>query len=323
MIKSLPVEYSVVSATALQQQLSVVYDFPSGSKVSFLNRGLHDTYLITNGSIHLILKIYRAGWKSLQQIKAELDILLELKQRGVDVAVPFKDRNGYYVQEMQFQEGIRYGVVFMYAPGVHLKELSETSAHLFGRKLAGLHVASNEMTHEGLQRNYYLGNVFNGTMESMSTVLNERSVLESLRDLYFSLDAVFNDFDTDELKVGVCHGDAHFENAHFKIESGRVTFFDFDFCGNGYLLYDVGSFCHYEKSNPKNVHAFLGGYNEVLPLSELERKMIPFFSVMMKVFHLGQRARNADGSKNPLWPKSEIITRVQEITREVGELAPR
>jgi Ser/Thr protein kinase RdoA (MazF antagonist) len=312
----LSVEYSVASATALQHHLTLVYDFPSGSKISFLYQGLHDTYLVSNGSIHLILRIYRKAWKSLENVKAELDVLLQLKQKGTDVAVPYKDRNGYYVQELFLPEGSRYAVVFMYAPGVKLKELNEETAELFGKKLAGLHGASNEMNHDGLPHNYYLGNVFNSALENISSVMADARILESLRNLYFKMDSWFGSMDTDELRVGICHGDLHFENAHYKAESGKLTFFDFDFCGNGYLLYDVGSFCHYERNNERNVIAFLRGYDEVLPLTQLEHKMIPFFTLLMKIFHLGTRTRNADGNKNPLWPKSEVVLKLQEIEKE-------
>jgi Ser/Thr protein kinase RdoA (MazF antagonist) len=317
----LPVEYSVVSSSALQRQLSIIYDLPSDSKVSFFYRGLHDTYLVSNGSIHLMLKIYRRGWKSLENIKAELDVILALKQKGIDVAVPYKDRNGHYVQELTFPEGTRYAIISMYAPGVKLKQLNEEVAKHFGKKLASMHVAAIDMNHEGLQRNYYLGNVFNDTMESISSVLTDKQILESFRLLYFKMDSILNAFDVEELKVGICHGDAHFENAHFKLESGKITFFDFDFCGNGYLLYDVGSFCHYERNNAQNVSAFLAGYQEVLPLSPVEHKLIPFFTLLMRIFHFGARAKNADGNKNPLWPKAELTMRLKEIETEANGLA--
>lgn len=315
-----PVEYSVASSVALQQHLSLTYELPSGSKVSFLYQGLHDTYLISNGSIHLILRIYRKDWKSLKNIQAELDVLHNLKQGGVEVSVPYKDREGGYVQQLNLPEGIRYAVVFMYAPGVRLSELNTEAARLFGRKLAALHQVSDGMTHEGLQRSYYLENVFDNTMESLSVVVPDRRIIESLRLMYLKMDEVFSAHDADELRAGICHGDAHFENAHFKVDSGRVTFYDFDFCGNGYLLYDIGSFCHYERNNEANVNAFLTGYDEVITLSATERKLIPFFTTMMRIFHLGARVRNADGRKNPIWPKTEIELKLREIEREVSVL---
>ncbi len=315
-----PVEYSVASSAALQQHLTFTYELPSGSKVSFLYQGLHDTYLISNGSIHLILRIYRKDWKSLKHIKAELDVLLDLKQRGVDVSVPYKDREGGYVQELHLPEGIRYAVVFMYAPGVRLHQLNTETARLFGRKLAALHQVTDGMTHEGLQRSYYLENVFDSTMDSLSVVVPDRRIIESLRLMYLKMDEVLSGYETDQLRTGICHGDAHFENAHFKVDSGRVTFYDFDFCGNGYLLYDIGSFCHYERRNEANVNAFLTGYDEVITLSATERKLIPFFTTLMRIFHLGTRVRNADGQKNPLWPKAEVEARLREIEQEVGGL---
>jgi Ser/Thr protein kinase RdoA (MazF antagonist) len=319
MNKALSVEYSVVSAASLQQQLHLIYEFPSGSTVSFLNQGMHDVYLISNGAIHLILKIFRKGWKSHENVKAELDLLLELKQRNVDVSVPYKDREGQYIQELQYPEGIRYGVVYMYAPGSGVKALDEETARLFGRKLASLHAATAGMENTALQPGYYLGNIFDSALENISSMITELRVVESLRKLYFSMDSFFDTLDTGELKTGMCHGDAHYDNAHFQLQSGRVTFYDFDLCGNGYLLYDVAGFCYSEREKPAITQAFLEGYSEVLPLSDTERKLIPFFIALMRIFHLGMRVRNANGSQNPLWPKQEVMKQLQEIEKEVAE----
>lgn len=314
------VEYSVASPVWLQHHLAMLYDFPSGSKFTFLYQGFHDTYLISNGAIHLVLRIYRKNWKSLESIKAEVEVLFQLKQGGADVSVPYKDRNGQCIHELPFPEGTRYAVVFMYAPGIKLKELKADTAEIFGRKLAGLHQVSQEMNHEGLQRYYYLGNIFNSAMENITSVMTDARIVDALKILYFKLDSWYSELDTDDLKAGICHGDAHFENAHFKSDSGKVTFFDFDFCGNGYLLYDVGTFCHYERHSQANVKAFLKGYHDVLPFSELEYRLIPFFTILMKVFHAGMRVKNADGIKNAQWPKPEILQSLHEIEAEVDVL---
>ncbi len=315
-----PVEYSVASSVALQQHLSFTYDLPSGSKVTLLHHGVHDTYFISNGSIHLVLRIYRRDWKSLKNIQAELDVLLNLKQGGVDVSVPYKDREGGYVQEMQFPEGTRYAVVFMYAPGVRLNQLTTETARLFGRKLAALHQVSDGMTHEGLQRGYYLENVFDVTMESLSVAVPDPRIIELLRLMYLKMDNVFSGFYLEQPRAGICHGNAHFASAHFKQESGRVAFYDFDFCGNGYLLYDIGSFCYFERSNEANVNAFLTGYDEVITLGAAERKLIPFFTALTRIFRLGIRVRISDGQRGPLWPKAEIEMKLREIEKEVSAL---
>ena len=191
---------------------------------------------------------------------------------------------------------------------------------MYGQKLASLHLVSAGMTHEGLQRSYYLENVFDSAMESLSSVMPDRRMIEMLRLMYLRMDEVLDSYDREQLRTGVCHGDAHFENAHFKMESGRVTFFDFDFTGNGYLMYDIGSFCHYERANEANINAFLLGYDKVVALSEAERKLIPFFSVLMRIFHLGARVRNADGNKNPLWPKAEVESGLKEIEAAIKAL---
>jgi Ser/Thr protein kinase RdoA (MazF antagonist) len=120
------------------------------------------------------------------------------------------------------------------------------------------------------------------------------------------------------LRTGICHGDPHHENVFLETSSNTLTFFDFDFSGNGLLLYDLGSFSHYERDHPENIEAFLGGYESILPLNKLERYLLPDFSVLMRLFHLGARSTNADGVKNPIWFPEEITMKIDEIEKEVA-----
>ncbi len=96
--------------------------------------------------------------------------------------------------------------------------------------------------------------------------------------------------------------------------------FDFDFAGNGCLLYDLGSFCFYERGREENIAAFLAGYARVMPLSPAELALVPCFTVLMRLFHLGARSQNADGLKNPLWPPGEIAAKIADIEKEARGL---
>jgi Ser/Thr protein kinase RdoA (MazF antagonist) len=122
------------------------------------------------------------------------------------------------------------------------------------------------------------------------------------------------------LKAGICHGDPHHENLFIEPTTGQVTMFDFDFSGNGYLLYDLGCFCFYERQRKPNTEAFLDGYSQVMPLTRTERELVPCFTVLMRLFHLGARSRNADGIKNPLWPPDEIAAKIDDIEQEARGL---
>jgi Ser/Thr protein kinase RdoA (MazF antagonist) len=43
------------------------------------------------------------------------------------------------------------------------------------------------------------------------------------------------------MRYGSIHLDVWFDNLHIDDEEG-ITFFDFDFCGNGYLCFDISYF---------------------------------------------------------------------------------
>ena len=122
------------------------------------------------------------------------------------------------------------------------------------------------------------------------------------------------------LRTGICHGDPHYENCLYSIENGELSFFDFDFCGNGHQLCDIGSFFHYERQNFEICESFLEGYKDIIPLSENEVELIPYFQVLMRLFHLGARSLNADGIKNPIWRNSEIDKTLKDIYQQCCDL---
>jgi Ser/Thr protein kinase RdoA (MazF antagonist) len=317
----MPVTYSLVSARALQEQFLPLYALPAGTTVSLLAQGMHDTYLVTAPAAKSILRIYRAGWKTFAQVEAELAVLLSLQAQGLPVAYPIADARGTFVHRFTGPEGERYAVLFAYAEGEQIHALTPAQAVLFGRYLGQMHVLTQGRREVALGREYSAGRILEETRRAIHAVLpahrEAQGQLERIGEL---LDGRLTPAVLNALKTGICHGDPHHENLFIEPATGRVTMFDFDFSGNGPLLYDLGCFCFYERPRQANIAAFLEGYAGAMPLNGAERELVPCFTVLMRLFHLGARSQNADGLKNPLWPPGEIAAKIADIEKEARGL---
>ena len=71
-----PVTHSTLSVKALTTDVLPDYGLNAIIDFRFLNLGLNDTYVITAvNSEKYILRIYRAGWRSLSDFFFEIDVL--------------------------------------------------------------------------------------------------------------------------------------------------------------------------------------------------------------------------------------------------------
>lgn len=318
---TLPVAYSLISSAALQSQLLPFYNLPKESTLVFLYQGMHDTYLVQAPSAKYILRIYRSGWKTLPQVEAEIELLLMLKDQGSSVSYPMALANGSFIQPINSPEGERHAVLFSYAPGEKPSALNATHACLFGKLIANIHLSTQGKRIENLHRDYLVNPILDEVTQTIRVVLGAYPEAQNKLDSIVSaIHKKLTPSLLQELKTGICHGDPHYENICIEPITHKVTIYDFDFSGNGYLLYDIGSFCHYERNNKKVIESFLEGYEQILPLTKTEREVVPYFRVLMRLFHLGARSKNADGIRNPLWFTSEIKDKIDDIGKEVYSL---
>ncbi|MEM9671926.1 MAG: phosphotransferase [Cyclobacteriaceae bacterium] len=317
----LPVEYSVISSLSLSPILAKAYDLPEKFKVEYLHQGFHDTYLVTTEVSKYVLRIYRHNWKALDDICGEIDLLLLLKDAHIPVSYPMAGNEGKFVIELHYPEGIRYAVLFSYAAGESLSSLNSGTARLFGEHLGRVHNLTENREDKRLLKRYTHSEIFTSTRQFLEARSGDLShLLQKVSSIEQKLiDKI--DVDTlDKFPRGICHGDPHYENVFLEKSSMKMTLFDFDFCGYGYLHYDLGSFFKYERNSEQNKAKFLEGYEQIRPLTVGEKQLIPYFEVLMRVFHLGTRANHADGIKNPLWRENEIEKTIDDIDRQLSSI---
>ena len=92
-------------------------------------------------------------------------------------------------------------------------------------------------------------------------------------------------------RFGLVHADLRLAN--LLIHQGNVRVIDFDDCGFGWFLYDIGaalSFMEEREDVSELVEAWVQGYLEVRPLLEEEITEIPTFIMLRRLTLLGWAA---------------------------------
>ena len=131
---------------------------------------------------------------------------------------------------------------------------------------------------------------------------------------------LFLDLDKTQLAKGICHGDLQAENFHLT-KNNQFTFFDFDFFGEGYLIYDIGVFIWYDhKNKPKEiVDAFLKGYQTQRKLTETEIKLLLFFSTLRALFQMTLYCNISDGKQLPFWPVQQVADFIKKVEKWMAQ----
>jgi Ser/Thr protein kinase RdoA (MazF antagonist) len=92
-------------------------------------------------------------------------------------------------------------------------------------------------------------------------------------------------------RFGLIHADMRLAN--LLVHQGTIRVIDFDDCGFGWFLYDLGaalSFIEDRPEVPELVNAWVRGYRGVLPLSADEEQEIPTFIMLRRLTLLGWSA---------------------------------
>ena len=291
-----PTQYSTLSSAALRDHIEKNYAVgPLTGRL--LVRNVSDTYLFEGSSAKYIFKIYRDVHRGLPEIEAEVELLNILHDRGARVAYAIRDLQGGQIRHFQAAEGIRHGVLFYYAPGKPVLDLSDEQLRITGREMAAIHniTAAIELTRP--RRVYDIQTTLLGPLKTIEPHYKELAEEYAyLQDTADKVIAKMKQFDTAAFSYGYCHYDFLPKNFHFDEENG-VTFFDFDFAGKGYLAYDIMTFYAFfflfmdmgritQEKADRDFGVFLAAYREVRPLSAEEVEAVPYLAFMWWVFFL-------------------------------------
>ena len=292
-----PALHSVLAPDALAALVPDVYGFDTTAEVTFMQRGLNDTYLVKWSDQRAVFRVYRSGWRSVNQIDWELAFIEQVAKGGAEVARPLARKGGGFVGGLNAVEGQRPCALFEFAPGRSPKT-NDDEAALYGLAAANLHNAAEGWAQDGR----FPLDLAHLISEPIARV---RPFLTGSPELLGKLEAVADRTHTallalaPELEWGACHGDLHEGNALVD-EQGVLRLIDFDCAGPGFRAYDLAVYWWSQAADGKTPEqeaatwkAFLDAYQALRPLAEPDRQALPLFVAARAIWFMGLYAQLA------------------------------
>lgn len=302
-MQTFPVISSILSAKHLGALVQDVYGLKTGTICKLLKTGINHSYLIVDGETRFVFRLYSLNWRSQTEIQEELKLLNLLRDNKVQVSYPIATADGAYIQEIPAPEGIRYGVLFSFAEGEKMLNFGADLHYKVGETMARVHQVTHNLQ---LQRvNYTPQVVLQDSLEQLKEFLpTDTDEMQWMASTQKYLLGELSKADTGKLRQGVTHMDIWFDNFNIT-KAGNVTLFDFDFCGNGWLCFDIAYYILQLHSTEKveierdeKLKSFLAGYESVTKINDEEKHLLPMLGVSMYFFYLGIQCQRFDNWSN-------------------------
>lgn len=298
-----PVSSSILSAKALKKFLYKKYNFSENVDCQLIKAGVNHSYFVNDNDLKYIFRIYSFDWRSKSEILEEISFLNHLKEKHISVSFPISDKQGNYLQCLNAPEGERLGVLFSYAEGEKIATFSKELHFEAGVFLAKLHQITLEMQ---LKRvDYNAQNLLMDSFENVKEFLpkNTEEML-FMTALQTFLIKELSEIKENEIRKGVVHLDIWFDNMNISQEN-KITLFDFDFCGNGWLCLDIAYYVmqiHNLEKEENELHLkinhFLAGYESVTKISKEEKRILPILGASLYFFYLGVQCKRFEDWSN-------------------------
>lgn len=296
-----PVIASTLSETELGNFIKEKYQLAENFNCKLYRTGVNHTYFISDNETKFVFRVYCYQWRTKMEIEQELELLNLLKTNSLSVSFPISDTDGNFIQEINAPEGIRYAVLFSYAKGEKMRFMSNETCFSIGSLMAKIH---NITENKKIARvNYDPQLLLNESYTHLRPFFNEDlEEMKFLKEMGNTISKRIKESNLVENKNGIVHLDIWYDNLSVN-NINEITIFDFDNCGNGLLILDVGYFCKqlFFIESDKNEYelkakSFLDGYQKTRNLSEKEIELIPEAGASIFVFYLGVQAQRFDWS---------------------------
>jgi len=319
-VGTFPVIDSTLSAEHLSSWIIERYHLSDIVHCRLFRTNMNHTYFVTTPDKKYVLRVYSHDKRTETEITEEIGLLNLLKEKDILVSYPISDRENKYVQKIDAPEGMRYAVLFSFGEGNKMRFLTEELCREIGKIVAKMHQTTQNKSIDRIR--YDIRILAEQPYRQTQTYFPES--LEAMKFIKGStklLNTVFNGNQIELLRSGIVHLDVWYDNMSIDDE-GRITLFDFDNCGNGWLILDVGYFCmqlfyveHDRSEYEKKRAAFLDGYGKIFPFQDEELALIPYAGLSIWIYYLGLQAERFDNFANIFFTENYLkmyIGRVKE-----------
>jgi Ser/Thr protein kinase RdoA (MazF antagonist) len=268
-----------------------------------LKTGISDTYLIATPAKRYIFRVYSFQWRTLAEISEELHLLQHLRENGISVSYPIPDLDDTFIHSFAAPEGERFGVLFSFAEGEKVLNFDMETHFRVGKLMAEMHLLTRGFTLKRIT--YTEKELLVDSLAQLGRFLSDDTTeMQYMKSVQEYLITELQNADQGQLRHGAVHLDLWFDNMNITAE-GDITFFDFDFCGNGWLCLDMAYYMLQIHSTEKEddererkTAQFLQGYESVTPVSDEEKRLIPMLGVCLYFFYLGIQSQRYDNWSN-------------------------
>ncbi|MDN5213371.1 phosphotransferase [Fulvivirgaceae bacterium BMA12] len=298
-----PVTDSTLSASHLASFIRETYGLAEKTTCKVFRTGINHTYMVSGNHLKYVWRVYSYNWRSETEILEELRLLNILKENDIPVSYPIMDKNQNYIQTLHAPEGKRYAVLFSFAEGEKIRDLSKETCQIIGSVMARIHKVT---VHKTLDRIKYNPE----TLTLLPYQYACRHYAEGMEEMQFvkaagkAITQLFERANVRQIRPGIVHMDMWYDNMNIKNES-LVTLFDFDFCGNGWLILDIAYFnLQLFNTTPdkaiyeEKMENFMQGYEAITPITPDEKKILPYAGMASWIFYLGVQAQRFDNWSN-------------------------
>lgn len=318
MKEKFPVINSTLSPTELGKIIQQKYQLTDKTECSIFRLAMNHLYIVQDGENKYVFRVYTHNWHTKFEIEEELRLLLHLKDSNTQVSYPIAGNSNEYIQEIEVPEGKRYGILFSYAKGEKTARFSPETSFLIGQELAKVHRSTENFTLKRIS--YNSENLLANSILSIKNFFKTtNSDVEFLEKLSIFLTTKFHDIDSQKIRAGSIHLDVWFDNLHINNKK-EITFFDFDFCGNGYLCFDISYFLFQlfttnlnEEEYQIKAESFLKGYEKITEISPEEKELLPFACLSIMTYYISVQCDRFE-----FW--TNIFLNQDHLKRMVGNL---
>lgn len=307
-MNTFPAISSIVAPELLGEYIESQYGL-SNLSCEVFRTGINHTYRIQCDEARYMFRLYCHNWRSEKEIEEELRFIGTLKANNISISYPIADASGRYIQQVIAPEGLRYGVLFSFAEGEKIRQLTEQDCYQMGVTLAQIHKASLNLKLERVDYNidtlvkqpyHYALKYFSADLPDMQFIVKAQSYLQ---DTFAQVG---------DIRHGAVHLDYWYDNMSIA-DGSNITLFDFDFCGNGWQVLDV-AYCSMQLFNievDKNSYeqklaSLYKGYESITPISKEERELIPAAALAIWIFYLGVQSQRFNDWSNIFLTKNYL-----------------
>ncbi len=319
-----PVVCSTLLATHLATFLQQQYGLGAGTTCRLLRAAINHAYLVTDGEQKYVFRVYSYNWRTEEEIIEELGLLQLLIESRIPVSYALPDPRGHLIQHIPAPEGMRMGVLFSYAKGEKVLNYSAALHYKLGEIMARMHTVTRDLPFNRVQ--YTPAVMLVDPLEKIKQfIAADTEEMQWMQLVQQQLLKLFNNAPSSALRTGVVHMDIWFDNLNIH-NNEDITLFDFDFCGTGWLLFDIAYYqlqlFQIEKDPEQHqlkLNSFLKGYESIIPIPQAEKQLIPAASVSMYFFYLGVQCDRFENWTNTFLNETYLKRYITVLVKKLYE----